>query len=307
MEKTMRAYAIWNGEWSRIPEQPQRQETDTIWVMTEDEWAEAKEWNKCFCIRPAFLDYHYCTMQNCGDYFFLRMEIPNKRMEQENFRFDCYTDGKLLLILCNHEEINIILERVIKKKHSQGDSLCFFFFDFLLFFLHEDLIYLQALENEGSKMEEAVLKGYCTEFNRRLLPIKKKLSQFYRYYNQLVELGQQFMDLNQDLIPDAQEELERYQNRVNMLAQETQFLREYVMQIQEVYQSEIEIRQNNVMKMLTIVTTIFLPLTLIAGWYGMNFEHMPELSSVYGYPIVIGVSILIVIACLIYFRKKRFW
>lgn len=302
----MRAYTVCNGEWKQVSLQPMEQEIDTVWVMTQDEWAKAKEWNNCFCLRPVFLDYHYCTMQNCGDYFFLRMEIPNKRMEQENFCFDCYTNGNLLLILCDQEDIFIILERVIKKKHTQGDNLRFFFFDFLLFFLHEDLIYLQALENEASKMEEAVLKGCCPEFNQRLLPIKKKLSQFYRYYNQLVELGQQFIDLNQNLIKNVEQELENYQNRINLLAQETQFLREYVMQIQEVYQSEIEIRQNNVMKMLTIVTTIFLPLSLIAGWYGMNFEYMPELSSAYGYPVVIVVSVLIVIVCLIYFRNKQF-
>ena len=79
------------------------------------------------------------------------------------------------------------------------------------------------------------------------------------------------------------------------------------MQVQDVYQSEIEIRQNDVMKVLTIVTTIFLPLTLIAGWYGMNFKYMPEIEYQYAYPVVIAASILIVAASLFYFRKKKFW
>lgn len=78
------------------------------------------------------------------------------------------------------------------------------------------------------------------------------------------------------------------------------------MQVQDVYQSEIEIRQNNVMKVLTIVTTVFLPLTLIAGWYGMNFTHMPELTWVYGYPVAIGASILVVLISLLIFKKKKF-
>ena len=59
------------------------------------------------------------------------------------------------------------------------------------------------------------------------------------------------------------------------------------------------------MTLLTIVTTIFMPLTLIAGWYGMNFIYMPELSSRWGYPIVIGVSVLIVIVSLVFFKKKK--
>ncbi len=98
-----------------------------------------------------------------------------------------------------------------------------------------------------------------------------------------------------------------FQSKMEQLADETQMLREYAMQVQDVYQSEIEIKQNDVMKMLTIVTTIFLPLTLIAGWYGMNFEHMPEIKSQYAYPVIIAASVMIVSASLYYFKKKKFW
>ena len=61
------------------------------------------------------------------------------------------------------------------------------------------------------------------------------------------------------------------------------------------------------MKILTIVTTIFLPLTLVAGWYGMNFSNMPELSWKYGYPAVIVISLVIVMICLWIMKKKKFW
>ena len=61
------------------------------------------------------------------------------------------------------------------------------------------------------------------------------------------------------------------------------------------------------MKLLTIVTTIFLPLSLIVGWYGMNFQGMPELSWAYGYPAVIAVSVLIAVCLVIYFKKKRWF
>ena len=83
-------------------------------------------------------------------------------------------------------------------------------------------------------------------------------------------------------------------------------MREYAMQVQDVYQSEISIHQNNIMKLLTVVTTVFLPLTLIAGWYGMNFYNMPELSWEYGYLTVSVISILIVMISLWYFKKKKF-
>lgn len=61
------------------------------------------------------------------------------------------------------------------------------------------------------------------------------------------------------------------------------------------------------MKILTVVTTIFLPLSLVAGRYGMNFVNLPELAWKYGYPAVIAVSVLIVSACLWVMEKKKFW
>ena len=57
----------------------------------------------------------------------------------------------------------------------------------------------------------------------------------------------------------------------------------------------------------TVVTTIFLPLSLVAGWYGMNFRNMPELTWKYGYIAVIAFSILIVLICLLIMKKKKFW
>ena len=83
-------------------------------------------------------------------------------------------------------------------------------------------------------------------------------------------------------------------------------LREYSTQLREVYQAQIDIRQNKIMKILTVVTTIFLPLTLIVGWYDMNFKYMPELSWKYGYLAVILLSAVIVFFCVRICRKKHF-
>ena len=59
------------------------------------------------------------------------------------------------------------------------------------------------------------------------------------------------------------------------------------------------------MALLTIISSIFMPLTLIAGWYGMNFKYMPELEYKAAYPIVIVISIAIVILSLVFFKKKK--
>lgn len=74
--------------------------------------------------------------------------------------------------------------------------------------------------------------------------------------------------------------------------------------LMEIYLSGLSNRMNSVMMVLTVITTIFMPLTFIVGLYGMNFRHMPELEWQYGYPMVIGVMIVIAVAMLSFFRKK---
>jgi magnesium transporter len=82
-------------------------------------------------------------------------------------------------------------------------------------------------------------------------------------------------------------------------------LREMVASMLEVYLSSVSYRLNAVMKVLTIITTIFMPLTFIVGVYGMNFEHMPELKWQWGYLIVWVMMVGIAVSMLIFFRRKK--
>ena len=73
----------------------------------------------------------------------------------------------------------------------------------------------------------------------------------------------------------------------------------------DVYLTSVSNRMNEVMKVLTIIATIFIPLTLVTGIYGMNFKYMPELNSPWGYPMVYIVMLIISLVMLIYFRRKK--
>jgi magnesium transporter len=73
----------------------------------------------------------------------------------------------------------------------------------------------------------------------------------------------------------------------------------------DIYLSSISNRLNEVMKVLTIITTIFIPMTLIAGIYGMNFKMMPELEWQFGYPLALSIMGVLGVSLLIYFRRKR--
>ena len=96
-----------------------------------------------------------------------------------------------------------------------------------------------------------------------------------------------------------------FMNRIMRRHDSAVSLRDHTIQVRDLYNSQLEASQNRTMTLLTVITTIFMPLTLIAGWYGMNFRYMPELEWELGYPFIFVVSILIVVICLIIFRKKK--
>ncbi|MBQ6607724.1 MAG: magnesium transporter [Firmicutes bacterium] len=124
---------------------------------------------------------------------------------------------------------------------------------------------------------------------------------------------EQIIDMTQELEENengffSEENLRYIHLFMNLMARRhdsTVSLREHTMQVRDLYNSQLDVRQNMTMTLLTVITTIFMPLTLIAGWYGMNFVHMSELAWKWGYPVVIAVSVAIVIFCLILFRKKK--
>jgi len=62
---------------------------------------------------------------------------------------------------------------------------------------------------------------------------------------------------------------------------------------------------NEIMQILAIISTIFMPLSFLASLYGMNFEYMPELQSKYGYFIILGIMFVLVLAMLAYFKRKK--
>ncbi len=126
------------------------------------------------------------------------------------------------------------------------------------------------------------------------------------HYEQLIDLSQELEENENGFF--AEENLRYFHmftERVMRLQDLVTGQREYVMQLRDLMQSQLDVRQNRIMTLLTVVTSIFLPLTLIVGWYGMNFRYMPELDWPYGYPAVIAVSVVIVIVCLIWFKKKK--
>jgi magnesium transporter len=87
----------------------------------------------------------------------------------------------------------------------------------------------------------------------------------------------------------------------------TETFRDIVAGMIDIYLSSVSNKMNEIMKVLTIIATIFIPLTWIVGIYGMNFEFMPELKARLGYPIVMGIMLVIGILMLFYFKRKKWF
>ena len=92
-------------------------------------------------------------------------------------------------------------------------------------------------------------------------------------------------------------------DRADRLMGRTAHLLEYAKQVQDAYQAQVDAQQNRNMQFLTVISTIFFPLTLITGWYGMNFRNMPELEN--GYPGVVFLSLVVIAGCIFIFKKKK--
>ena len=167
---------------------------------------------------------------------------------------------------------------------------------------------LEEIEDQAEGLEDRVLGGELEGFSPAMTQLRKRAMAWFRCYSQLDDVAGRLRENEAGLFSPEEERLFRlYEERVIRLREESQLLREYCLQVQTMFQAEIDLRQNRTMKILTVVTTIFLPLSLLAGWYGMNFTGMPELTWKYGYPAAIAVSVGIVILSLWICKKKKFW
>ncbi|MEG1548352.1 MAG: CorA family divalent cation transporter [Clostridia bacterium] len=185
------------------------------------------------------------------------------------------------------------------------EKLVFSLFDRLLY---KDSEALEALEFRIGGMEDE-LSG-CRidkDFNNRLLTAKKRMLVLRSYYEQLVNICEELAE-NENGVLNAQalRYFKLLGDRVSRLSANVQMLRDNLVQVREAYQAALDYDLNRIMKVFTVVTTIFMPLTLITSWYGMNFTSMPEITWGYGYIFVIILCIAVAVLSIVFFKRKKF-
>jgi len=183
--------------------------------------------------------------------------------------------------------------------------------DYLMYALLDAVVdgYFAILEKLGERiesMEEELVSDPTQETLEQIHTLKKEMIFLRKSVWPLRELISGLERSESPLIKETTEVYLRdvYDHTIQVIDTVESF-RDMVSGMLDIYLSSISNRMNAVMKVLTIIATIFIPLTFIAGVYGMNFRYMPELERHWGYPLVLLVMGIVAIVMLIYFRRKR--
>ncbi len=222
------------------------------------------------------------------------------------FKIAFVMDEKGIVFIDDSDYTHQIMERIHDTKKWKLPSLERLIYDFLEETIRHDISLLEKTEQDLDIMERSIMKGEIEQYPIQLNDIRSDLLDMHMHYEHLLDVAKEFEENENDFFDDNNVRYFRlFQERVTRLEDNVDNLRDLIVQLRDLVSEQLSIKQNNIMTLLTVITTIFMPLTLIAGWYGMNFVNMPELYMAWGYPIVIIVSLMIVVCCLVFFKKKK--
>lgn len=214
-----------------------------------------------------------------------------------------YLDKEHLFFFCENEASLAIVHRMFVEDSSNEHAMYLFFRNLL----KGNVKYMEQLETRVSELDDDVSDGTEEGLREKLISMRNEVSRIHKYYEQMVLLFEEMCDNDNGLFSDAcLKYLEVLRNRSVRFATQARNLKEYVTQVRESYQAQIAIEQNDLMKVFTLVTSIFMPLTLIAGWYGMNLK-MPEFGWRHGYFFVIALSVVVCLIWIAVFKKKKWF
>ncbi len=278
-------------------------------VLTREEWERDRElFNMGIDLDLDPAEIHGTKVEVNYDSLTGTFSIPNRKdlIGEQHFKFAFALDEKGIVFIDNSDAALRMIETIRTSRQWRMPCLERFLYDFLELIIHEDLHLMEGYEKVLDQLEKGILDAAESEFLKKINIIRSVMRELRIHYEQLMDLSQELEENENGFFEeDNLRYFHMFSNRMSRLYDIATSLRDYTMQLGDLYQSQIDLKQNRIMTLLTIVTAIFMPLTLIVGWYGMNFVYMPELRSPWGYPTVIAVSIAIVIACLVYFKKKK--
>ena len=205
------------------------------------------------------------------------------------------------------DTFDIIRNRLREKKgrvRSYGE-------DYLVYALIDSIIdhyfqVMEELEEQFDEAENSIFRGSEEEIPKVLYNFSLQLTEMRKAVQPLREV---FLQLQKQELPYLTKTtkifLKDAQDHVFILTDIHEALREKLNSLRNMHATNLSNKMNSIMKVLTVIATIFIPLTFIAGVYGMNFTYMPELAKPWAYPLVLGIMGALIIAMVIIFKRKK--
>ena len=244
------------------------------------------------------------------DYIVLKMLTYNEDQSHIKAEQISFVLGPHYLLSFQETEgdvFNFVRERIRKAKGRIRKSGC----DYLAYALIDAIVdhYFLVLEKMGVEielLEEDLLDDTQTENLQSIHHLKREMIFFRKQVWPIREILSSLMKEEGSLIQETTQIFIRdlYDHTIQVMDTIESF-RDVLSGLQDLYLSTISNRMNEVMKVLTIMATIFIPLTFIAGIYGMNFEYMPELKISWAYPALWILLIAIFLFMIFWFKRKK--
>ena len=226
----------------------------------------------------------------------------------DNHVFAFSLDEKGVIFIDDEGFCNAIIRKIANTKRLVNPCLERFLYDFLEQIICDDRKMLESYDHTLDELEDQILDGNTEGVLEQIAEIRNDLRDLKIHYTQLIDVCQELEENENHFFKD---ENERYfhlvAQRIERLLEMLLTLVDFTIQLRDFCQSKIDEKQNRNLAFLTIISSIFMPLTLIAGWYGMNFKYMPELDKVWAYPLVFVVSVMIVVVCIVFFKKNKWF
>ncbi len=277
-------------------------------VLTTPEWERERDrFDMGIELEPDAGHIHNTKAEVNFDSLTGTFQIPDRTdLKRKDYRFAYALDEKGIVFIDDTGKALRMIEEIRRTKHWRKPSLERFLYDFLEQIIDDDLSLMERYEDELNRIEDAILSSGEEGDLAKVNEIRSDMRVLLVHYEQIIDMAQELEENENGFFSEENlRYIHLFMNLMTRRYDSAVSLRDYTVQVRDLYNAQLEVHQNRIMTLLTVITTIFMPLTLIAGWYGMNFRFMPELGWYLGYPVVIAVSIVIVIACLVFFKKKK--
>ena len=250
-------------------------------------------------------EIYFCQVETQQEYLYGAFSIVHlEDILAKRYSIMFFLNENYIVIVDDSDFSLHLIHSIQKNKIHQGETKEQFLYNFISEFLSRDMIQLEEFERSIMKLEEEVTQGKTEHFQSRLMPVRKKLLLLRGYYDQLADVGKELEENENGFF--TKKRLKYFgtvADRADRMMNKTIYLLEYAQQVRDLYQSEVDAKQNRNMQFLTVISTVFFPLTVITGWFGMNFKNMPEMEN--GYTEIKILSICSGIDCIIIFKKKK--